>query len=112
AERHAISDSNYANEPLGDSGRQKKGASALSRRPLSQEVRAGFRPCAIDLTTPARAPCARRLLLRGGADIARSVPTMHCIENPKLRRPRGVEDLQHMRNAAIRFFLWPTPAAK
>src|SRR5262249_51412077 len=25
---------------------KKKGASALSRRPLSQEVRAGFRPCA------------------------------------------------------------------
>lgn len=69
-------------------------------------------PAQIDLTTSARAPCARRLLLRGGADIARSVPTMHCIENPKLRRPRGVEDLQHMRNAAIRFFLWPTPAAK
>src|SRR5512132_2365114 len=28
---------------------------------------------------------------------------MQCIEDPKLRLPRGIQDLQHMRNAVIRF---------
>ena len=28
---------------------------------------------------------------------------MHCIEDPKLSLPRGIQDLEHMRNAVIRF---------
>src|SRR5262245_15152284 len=35
--------------------------------------------------------------------IAWSVSMMQCIEDPKLRLPRGIEDLQHMRNALIGF---------
>jgi hypothetical protein len=31
------------------------------------------------------------------------VSMMQCIEDPKLRFPRGIQDLQHMRNAVIRF---------
>src|SRR6266446_9830375 len=35
--------------------------------------------------------------------VAGTVSMMHCIEDPKLRLPRGIQDLQHMRNAVIRF---------
>src|ERR1700736_5302354 len=35
--------------------------------------------------------------------VARTVSMRHCIEDPKLRLPRGIQDLQHMRNAVIRF---------
>ena len=32
---------------------------------------------------------------------------MHCIEDPKLRLPRGIQDLKHVWNAVIRFFNSP-----
>src|SRR5262249_49220573 len=38
-----------------------------------------------------------------GLVVAWTVSTMQRIENAKLRLPRGIQDLQHMRNAVIRF---------
>src|SRR4029453_12804958 len=35
--------------------------------------------------------------------VARPESMMQCIEDPKLRLPRGIQDLQHMRNAVICF---------
>src|SRR5262245_25472791 len=51
--------------------------------------------------SPPRGPLDRRNILPSLV-VARSISMMHCIEDPKLRLPRGVEDLQHIRNAAIR----------
>src|SRR5262245_47376377 len=48
-----------------------------------------------------RCPLDRRNILPSLV-IARSISMMHCVEDAKLRFPRGVEDLQHIRNAAIR----------
>src|SRR5262245_24174549 len=64
-----------------------------------------------DLTAPRavfEALMPPRRLLNGrnvlpGLIVARTVPMMHCIEDPKFRIPRRVQDLQHMGNAAIRF---------
>src|SRR5215475_8767842 len=64
-----------------------------------------------DLATPRlifEALSRPRYLLNGrnvlpGLVIARSISMMQCIEDPKPRLPRGVEDLQHMRNAVIGF---------
>src|SRR6266446_310518 len=42
--------------------------------------------------------------------VARTVSMMHYIEDPKLRFPRGIQDLQHMRNAVIRFCNSPNAA--
>src|SRR5262245_41697581 len=64
-----------------------------------------------DLTTPRAVfealvyPCC---LLNGGdvlpsLIVARTVSMMQCIEDPKLRIPRGIQDLQHMRNTVVRF---------
>ena len=66
---------------------------------------------AADLATP-RAVFERlvrpRRLLNGryvlpSLVVARTVSTMQRIEDAKLRLPRGIEDLLHMRNAVIRF---------
>src|SRR5262245_32773064 len=51
--------------------------------------------------SPPRCPLNRHNILPSLV-VARSVSMMHCIEDWKLRLPRGVEDLQHIRNAAIR----------
>src|SRR5262245_30499231 len=51
--------------------------------------------------SPPRCPLDRRNILPSLV-VARSISMMHCIENAKLGVPRGVEDLQHIRNAAIR----------
>src|SRR5499426_76287 len=64
-----------------------------------------------DLTAPRavfEALMPPRRLLNGrnvlpGLIVARTVPMMHCIEDPKFRNSRRVQDLQHMGNAAIRF---------
>src|SRR5215813_6079240 len=62
-----------------------------------------------DLATPStvfeafsspRCPLDRRNILPSLV-VARSISMMHCIEDPKFRLPRGVEDPQHIRNAAI-----------
>src|SRR5262245_23618058 len=51
--------------------------------------------------------CPRRLL--NGRNVlprlvvARTVAMMQCVEDPKLRVPRGIQDLQHMGNAVVRF---------
>src|SRR6266849_11116157 len=42
--------------------------------------------------------------------VARTVPMMQCVGDPKLRLPRRIQDLQHMRNAAIRFCNSPNAA--
>jgi hypothetical protein len=39
--------------------------------------------------------------------VARTVTTMQSIEDPKLRLPRRVQDLQHMRNAVISLLQQP-----
>ena len=49
-----------------------------------------------------------RRLLNGrdvlpGLVVARTISTMRHIEDTKLRLPRRIQDLQHMRNAVIRF---------
>src|SRR5262245_11373911 len=51
--------------------------------------------------SPPRCPLDRRNILPSLV-VARSISMMHCIEDAKLSLPRGVEDLQHIRNAAIR----------
>src|SRR5215510_9497203 len=51
--------------------------------------------------SPPSCPLDRRNILPSLV-VARSISMMQCIEDPKLRLPRGVEDLQHIRNAAIR----------
>src|SRR5262249_26841307 len=51
--------------------------------------------------SPPRCPLDRRNILPSLV-VARSISMMHCIEDPKFRLPRDVEDLQHIRNAAIR----------
>src|SRR5271166_3682575 len=64
-----------------------------------------------DLATPRavlEAPSQPRCFLNGrnvlpGLVVTRTVPMMQCIEDPKLRLPRGIQDLQHMRNAVIGF---------
>src|SRR6266403_3304669 len=38
-----------------------------------------------------------------GLVVARTISMMQCIEDPKLRLPRRIQDLQHMRDAVIRF---------
>jgi hypothetical protein len=35
--------------------------------------------------------------------VARTVSMMQCVEDPKLRLPCGIQDLQHVGNAVIRF---------
>src|SRR5215475_13089206 len=51
--------------------------------------------------SPPRCPLDRRNILPSLV-VAWSISMMHCIEDAKLRLPRGVEDLQHIGNAAIR----------
>src|SRR5262245_56678676 len=51
--------------------------------------------------SPPRCPLDRRNILPSLV-VARPISMMHCIEDAKLRLPRGIEDLQHIRNAAIR----------
>src|SRR5262245_970711 len=49
----------------------------------------------------------RRFLNRGNVlpslIVARTVSMMHDIEDEKLRIPRGIQNLQHMRNTVVRF---------
>src|SRR5262245_52012878 len=53
---------------------------------------------------PSRPPCPlNRRNVFPSLVVARTVSTMKCIEDPKLSLARGVQDLQHMRNAVIRF---------
>ena len=52
-------------------------------------------------------PCPRGLLDRRnvlpGLIVARTIAMMDGVEDAKLRLARGVEDLQHVRNAVVRF---------
>src|SRR5262245_31401138 len=51
--------------------------------------------------SPPRCPLDRRNILPGLV-VARSISMMHRIEDPKLRLPRGLQNLEHIGNAAIR----------
>ncbi len=53
------------------------------------------------LSLPPRLLDRRNLL--PGLVVARTISMMQCIEDPKLRLPRRIQDLQHMRDAVIRF---------
>ena len=64
-----------------------------------------------DLATPRtvfEGPVRPRRLLNGrnvlpSLVVARTVLAMQCIENTKPCYPRNIQDLQHMRNAIVRF---------
>src|SRR5215469_2342900 len=60
-------------------------------------------PCAVfkSLSVPCRLLYWRNVF--PSLIVARTVTTMQCIEDTKLRLPRRVQYLQHMRNAVIRF---------
>src|SRR5262249_11194229 len=80
---------------------------AWLRRELGADLTA---PCAVfeALVSPCR-PLNRRNVFPSLV-VARTVAMMHGVEDPEVGRPRGMQDLQHMRNAVIRFGNGPDAA--